>query len=108
MDKKEQWKSIDDYWRGKDPTPDTPDNPLLDELNERVRFANKNFSVLMHGWRSDRGQIYIIYGPPHYIDEAYRDNMGYNYQKWVYPTGKEFIFIDRTMSGDYTLEKERF
>ena len=103
-----KWKAINKYWEDEDPLPETKENELLDELNERVKFANKNFSILMHGWRSDRGRIYIIYGEPHLVDESYLDNMGYNYQKWVYSNGKEFIFIDRTMSGDYTLYQERF
>jgi len=104
----EKWNTINKYWKNKDPSPETPENELLIELNERVRFANKNFSILMHGWRSDRGRIYIIYGEPHIVDESYQDSMGYHYQKWVYSNGKEFIFIDRTMSGDYTLYQERF
>ena len=108
LDQKAQWKKVNAYWQEKDPEPDTPGNPLLEELNNRVRFVNKNFSVLMEGWRSDRGRIYIIYGEPHFVDTAYQDKMGYQYQKWVYPNGKEFIFIDRTMSGDYTLFNERF
>ena len=62
----------------------------------------------MHGWRSDRGRIYIIYGKPQVVDESYQDNRGYNFQKWVYANGKEFLFIDSTMSGDYTLYHERF
>ena len=104
----EKWNTINKYWKDKDPSPETPENELLIELNERVRFSNKNFSILMHGWRSDRGRIYIIYGEPHIVDESYQDSMGYHYQKWVYSNGKEFIFIDRTMSGDYTLYQERF
>ena len=104
----EKWNTINKYWKDKDPSPETPENELLIELNERVRFSNKNFSILMHGWRSDRGRIYIIYGEPHLVDESYQDSMGYHYQKWVYSNGKEFIFIDRTMSGDYTLYQERF
>ena len=104
----EKWNRINKYWKDKDPSPETPENELLIELNERVRFSNKNFSILMHGWRSDRGRIYIIYGEPHIVDESYQDSMGYHYQKWVYSNGKEFIFIDRTMSGDYTLYQERF
>jgi len=107
-DDSEKWKALNKYWEEKDPSPETKENELLDELNERVKFANKNFSILMHGWRSDRGRIYIIYGEPHLVDESYQDSMGYNYQKWVYSNGKEFIFIDRTMSGDYTLYQERF
>ena len=104
----EKWNTINKYWKDKDPSPKTPENELLIELNERVRFSNKNFSILMHGWRSDRGRIYIIYGEPHIVDESYQDSMSYHYQKWVYSNGKEFIFIDRTMSGDYTLYQERF
>jgi GWxTD domain-containing protein len=107
-DESEKWEAINIYWKEKDPSLETDENELLNELNERVRFSNKNFSILMHGWRSDRGRIYIIYGEPQIVDETYRDNRGYNYQKWVYANGKEFLFIDRTMSGDYTLHHERF
>ena len=107
-DESEKWEAINTYWKEKDPTPETNENELLSELNDRVKFSNKNFSILMHGWRSDRGRIYIIYGEPQMVDESYRDNRGYNYQKWVYANGKEFLFIDRTMSGDYTLYQERF
>ena len=104
----EKLDAINKYWKKKDPTPETDENELLNELNERVKFSNKNFSILMHGWRSDRGRIYIIYGEPQVVDESYQDNRGYNFQKWVYANGKEFLFIDRTMSGDYTLYHERF
>ena len=104
----EKLDAINEYWKKKDPTPETDENELLNELNERVKFSNKNFSILMHGWRSDRGRIYIIYGEPQVVDESYQDNRGYNFQKWIYANGKEFLFIDRTMSGDYTLYHERF
>ena len=107
-DDSEKWEAINTYWKEKDPTPETTENELLSELNDRVKFSNKNFSILMHGWRSDRGRIYIIYGEPQMVDESFQDNRGYNYQKWVYANGKEFLFIDRTMSGDYTLYQERF
>jgi len=107
-DESGKWEAINTYWKEKDPTPETDENELLEELNERVKFSNKFFSILMHGWRSDRGRIYIIYGEPQMVDESYQDNRGYNYQKWVYANGKEFLFIDRTMSGDYTLYQESF
>ena len=107
-DESEKWEAINTYWKEKDPTPETTENELLSELNDRVKFSNKNFSILMHGWRSDRGRIYIIYGEPQMVDESSQDIRGYNYQKWVYANGKEFLFIDRTMSGDYTLYQERF
>jgi GWxTD domain-containing protein len=106
MDESFQWDNIHEYWKEKDPTPKTDENELISQLNNRVRYVNKNFSILMQGWRSDRGRIYIIYGPPHYVDESYQDQMGYTYQKWVYSSGKQFIFIDRSLSGDYSLYRE--
>ena len=108
MDKLAMWEYIDEYWKEKDPSPKTPENELLNQINERVKFVNKNFSILKPGWRSDRGRIYIIYGPPQNVDESYQDQMGYNYLKWIYPSGKQFIFIDRSMSGDYSLYREMY
>ena len=108
MDELSQWDYIDDYWKENDPSPKTEKNELLLQLNDRVKYSNKDFSILMPGWKSDRGRIYIIYGPPQYIDESYRDKMGYTYQKWVYPSGKQFIFVDRSMSGDYSLYREMY
>ena len=103
MDKDSQWNYIDEYWKEKDPSLGTEQNELLLQLNKRVKFVNKNFSILMPGWRSDRGRIYITYGPPQYIDESRQNQLGYTYQKWIYPNGRQFTFIDRTMSGDYSL-----
>ena len=106
MDKPSQWDYIHEYWEEKDPSPGTETNELLLQLSARVKFVNKNFSIFMNGWQSDRGRIYIIYGPPQYVDKSYQDQMGYKYQKWVYPSGKQFLFIDRSMSGDYSLYRE--
>ena len=107
LDESSQLDYIREYWKEKDPSSETDENELLLQLNERVKFVNKNFSILMPGWRSDRGRIYIIYGPPQY-DKSYKDQRGYNYQKWVYPSGKQFIFIDSRMSGDYSLYREMY
>ena len=106
LDISSQWDYIYEYWKERDPSPKTSKNELLIQLNERVNFVNKNFSILRPGWKTDRGRIYIVYGRPQYIDESYRDEMGYTYQKWGYPSGKQFIFIDRNMSGNYSLYQE--
>ena len=108
MDEPSQWDYIHEYWEEKDPSPGTEINELLSQLSARVKFVNKNFSIFMNGWQSDRGRIYIIYGPPQYVDKSYQDQMGYKYQKWVYPSGKQFLFIDRSMSGDYSLYSEMY
>ena len=103
MNESEQWTYIHAYWEKKDPSPNTGNNEILNQLNKRVQYVNNNFSITMPGWRSDRGRIYIIYGPPQYMDDTYKGQTNYTYQKWIYPNGKQFIFVDRSMSGDYTL-----
>ncbi len=99
----DRWIYLDSYWKDEDPTPETEYNELLNELNDRVKFSNKNFSILMDGWKTHRGRIYIIHGKPKSIDEAYQDHMGHTFQKWNYGNGKEFMFVDRSMSGNYVL-----
>ena len=106
LDISSQWDYIYEYWKEKDPSPKTSKNELLIQLNERVNFVNKNFSMIKPGWQTDRGRVYIVYGRPQFIDESYRDEMGHTFQKWRYPSGKQFIFIDRNMSGDYSLYQE--
>ena len=108
MNESEQWTYIHEYWEEKDPSPTTDENELLIQFNNRVKYVNKNFSILMQGWRSDRGRIYIIYGPPKYIDDSYQEQRGYQQHIWVYKSGKKFIFIDRYMSGDYELYREMY
>ena len=108
LDNTEKWDMVDSYWEENDPSSNTEENELLEEFNDRVKFSIKNFSINMPGWKSDRGKVYIVYGEPQFIDNTYQDNMGLKYQKWLYPNGKEFIFIDRTMSGDYNLLEQKF
>ena len=45
------------------PNPSTPENEFKQSFFERVRYANENYGVLEPGWRSDRGRLYIKYGP---------------------------------------------
>ena len=49
-DESEKWEAINIYWKEKDPSSETDENELLNELNERVRFSNKNFSILFSLW----------------------------------------------------------
>ena len=99
----EKIKYTKDYWNN------SSDKQLLKEFYKRVLHVNKKYGYLStEGWETDRGRIYIIYGEPHIIDESYQDKMGYTYKKWVYLNGKQFIFVDRNMSGDYSLYREMY
>jgi GWxTD domain-containing protein len=61
---------IDQFWLRRDPTPGTPENEFKDEHYRRLAYANKHFATVSGapGWQTDRGHIYILYGPPDEID----------------------------------------
>ncbi len=54
-----------EYWHKLDPTPDTPENESLLEFKRRVAIADREFGrTLGRGLLSDRGRVYVRYGPP--------------------------------------------
>ena len=55
---------IEQFWLRRDPTPDTPENEFKEEHYRRIAYANENFASSVPGWKTDRGRIYITYGPP--------------------------------------------
>ena len=61
---------IESFWARRDPNPDTLVNEFRQMFWERVRHANELFvDSAKPGWRSDRGKIYILYGPPTRIED---------------------------------------
>ena len=69
---------IENFWARRDPTPDTAENEYKEEHYRRIAYANEHFAAGMPGWRTDRGRIYIMYGPPDTIDSH---PMGGPYQR---------------------------
>ncbi len=59
---------IEQFWLRRDPTPDTPENEFKEEHYRRIAYANEHFAAGIPGWRTDRGRIYIMWGPPDEID----------------------------------------
>ena len=97
---------LKEYWKSLDPTPKTEQNEVMDEFFERVDYTASNFSEFGQGWQSDRGRVYILYGPPEHIEMTNQNNQGYKFEIWHYLSGKQFIFIDEGMFGNYRLYKE--
>lgn len=62
----EQEAYLDEFWRRRDPTPETAFNEALDTFRARVRYANANFTRagLERGMFSDMGRVYVRYGEP--------------------------------------------
>jgi GWxTD domain-containing protein len=55
---------IEQFWQRRDPDPRTPTNEFKDEHYRRIAYVNENFKSGIAGWKTDRGRIYIIHGPP--------------------------------------------
>ena len=59
---------IEAFWARRDPTPDTPENEFKEEHYRRIAYANEHFAAGIPGWKTDRGRIYIMYGPADEIE----------------------------------------
>jgi GWxTD domain-containing protein len=99
-------KLFKEFWKRRDPTPDTQENELFQEFYDRVKYANRFYSVgNFTGWQSDRGRVYIIYGPPNEIDQR-TSGQGFTkkYEIWYYASvQKRFIFQEDVGIGFYRL-----
>ncbi len=102
---KEISKKILDYWKEKDPTKETPYNEAMAEYFRRVEYAYSNFKSfnIKNGYKTDRGKIYILYGPPTLVNKTLGEKM--NTEIWKYKElKKEFVF-ETNANGNYILVK---
>ncbi len=94
------------FWEALDPTPGTIDNELMEEYYRRIAFSLEAFTVIQEGWKTDRGMIYILFGPPDEIQRGPFELDRKPYQVWqYYHLGKNFVFKDQTGFGDYKLDQ---
>jgi GWxTD domain-containing protein len=100
------------FWKRRDPTPDTPINEYKIEHYDRFRYANEAFSTFRgagaaeNGWRSDRGRVYIVYGPPDDIENHPSSLEELPWAQWFYNDvqgGVYFIFLDESGYGNMRL-----
>ena len=118
----ERAKFVEQFWLRRDPTPDTEENEYKEEHYRRIAFANEHFASGVPGWRTDRGEIYIKYGPPdeiksHPSGETYQRTIEegggqtstYPFEQWRYRylegIGSDVVieFVDQTMTGEYRM-----
>jgi len=100
---------IYEFWERRNPNPGSSKNKFKEEHYRRIEYANKHFAASVPGWQTDRGHMYIVYGPPDEID-SHTDGKPHPYQTWGYRHieggGGDlsfFMFVDRTGHGDYHL-----
>lgn len=64
MPPEDRGEFIRDFWKRRDPTPDTDLNEFREQYYTRLAVADKAFQAGLPGWKTDRGRIYILLGPP--------------------------------------------
>jgi GWxTD domain-containing protein len=116
---------IENFWRRRDPNPDTEENEYREQYYERIAYANEHFSSGIPGWRTDRGRIYIAWGKPDSIEthptggaydrpsyEGGGSTTTYPFEVWWYRhldnvgDGLEIEFVDPTGTGEYRLARD--
>lgn len=100
----EKQKRFLEFWKKRDPNPNTPRNEKMEQYYVKVEYANKHFKHYIDGWRTDMGMVYIIFGAPNNVDRHPFDNDAKPYEVWAYyELNHQFVFVDQTGFGDYRL-----
>ena len=93
-----------EFWKKRDPNPNTPRNEKMEEFYARVEYANKHFSHYREGWRTDMGLVYIILGPPSNVERHPFEIDSKPFEIWAYyELNYQYVFVDQTGFGDYRL-----
>jgi len=117
---------IEQFWLRRDPTPDTVENEYKEEHYRRIAYANEHFAAGIPGWKTDRGRIYIMYGPADSMDshpsggnyqrpveEGGGQTSTYPFEIWNYRylegigQNIDIEFVDPCMCGDYHMTMDR-
>lgn len=115
---------IEQFWRRRDPDPDTDENEYREEYYERIAYANQHYASGIPGWKTDRGRIYIAFGKPDGIEshpsggnydrpsyEGGGSTTTYPFETWFYRningvgSGVEIEFVDPTGTGEYRIAR---
>ncbi|HXW62984.1 MAG TPA: GWxTD domain-containing protein [Candidatus Acidoferrales bacterium] len=120
----EREQFIEAFWQRRNPDPDSPENTFKEEHYRRIAYANEHFASGIPGWKTDRGKIYIMWGPPDEIDshptggtwerpmdQGGGDTSTYPWETWRYRylegadlgENVELEFVDPSSTGEYHL-----
>ncbi|MBN1781451.1 GWxTD domain-containing protein [bacterium] len=96
-----------DFWLKRDPNPKTVVNEAYESTKKRIQEADDRFSTMRReGWKTDRGRVYIAYGPPTDVDQYPSSSGRVPYEIWLYDQiegGVQFIFADLSGYKEYQL-----
>jgi GWxTD domain-containing protein len=116
----EREQFIENFWQRRNPKPDSPENTYRDEIFDRIAYANEHFAAGKPGWMTDRGHIYIAYGPPddkdshpsggeyqRPMEEGGGSTVAFPFEIWHYRylegigDNIDMEFVDTCQCGDY-------
>jgi GWxTD domain-containing protein len=102
---------IEQFWLRRDPTPGTVENEFKEEHYRRIAYANERFATRRAGWKTDRGRMYIIFGPP--TENESHPSVGADgeppHEIWRYRhidgvgDNVSWLFVDVGATGEYEL-----
>jgi GWxTD domain-containing protein len=111
---------IENFWLRRNPNPDSPENEFREEHYRRIAYANEHFAAGKPGWKTDRGHIYISFGPADSIeahpsggsyqrpmDEGGGETSTFPFETWHYRylegigENIDLEFVDSCQCGDY-------
>ncbi len=99
---------VEQFWDRRNPEPGSRENKFKQEHYRRIAYANAHFISGVPGWKTDRGHMYILYGPPDEID-SHPKGAPHPWEQWGYrnpdnPTGMNFFyFVDTHGTGNFRL-----
>jgi GWxTD domain-containing protein len=119
----EREQFIEQFWLRRSGNPDLPDNDFKEEHYRRIAYANEHYASGIPGWKTDRGHMYIVWGPPDEIEshptggtydrppeEGGGSTTTYPWETWRWRylegMGEQNVimeFVDPSGSGEYRL-----
>jgi GWxTD domain-containing protein len=100
----ERDKFVVQFWERRNPSPGAP-NKFKEEHYRRIAYANQHFASGVPGWQTDRGHIYILYGPPDELEVHPQARTEFWLYHHVQGVGDNaiMVFVDSTGKGDFRL-----
>ena len=97
-----------EFWRRRNPDPGNTENTFKEEHYRRIAFSNVHFAASVPGWKTDRGHVYIVYGPPDSIVKhpsagAIPTEELWNYRRIRRSSDVTLKFVDRCACGQFEL-----
>ncbi len=121
----EREQFIEIFWRNRNPDPESPVNAVREEHYRRLAYADEHFASGVPGRKTDRGRIYIIWGPPDEteahpsggsydrpLEQGGGSTTTYPWELWRYRhlegigENIEIEFVDPSGSGDYHITRD--